>query len=134
MALEWTEDLATGSGEIDRQHKELFSRINALFEACRQGKGKAEVNEVVQFLDDYVVRHFSEEEKYMQKYDYPRYAAHKAQHLEFVENFSELRKQIEREGPGVHLVVKTNHMIVQWLVNHISKVDRALGTFLKTRV
>ncbi len=134
MAIEWTEDLATGSSEIDRQHKELFNRVNALLEACRQGKGKAEVSKVVQFLDDYVTTHFSEEEKYMRKYDYPTYATHKAQHLEFIENFSELKRQIEKEGAGVHLLVKTNHMIVQWLINHISKVDRALGTFLKARV
>ncbi len=134
MALEWTEDLATGSSDIDMQHKELFKRINALLEACRKGKGKTEVNEVVRFLDDYVVQHFSEEEKYMKKYDYARYGTHKAQHLEFIDNFSELKRQIEHEGPGVHLVVKTNHMIVQWLVNHICKVDRALGTFLKTKV
>lgn len=134
MAIEWTEDLATGSHKIDRQHKELFNRINALLEACRQGKGKSEVKEVVQFLDDYVVKHFSEEEKYMQKYDYPGYAKHKTQHLEFIDKFSELRRQIEHEGPGVDLVIKTNHMIVQWLVNHICQVDRSLGTFLKTRV
>ncbi len=134
MALEWTEDLVTGSFEIDRQHKELFKRINALLEACRQGKGKAEISKVVQFLDDYVATHFAEEEKYMKKYDYPAYAAHKAQHLEFIENFSELRRQIEKDGAGVHLLVKTNHMVVQWLINHISKVDRALGTFLKARI
>jgi hemerythrin len=134
MALDWTDDLSTGSHEIDRQHKELFKRINALLEACRQGKGRAEVNKVVQFLDDYVVTHFSEEENYMQKYHYPNYAHHKAQHLEFMETFAELRRQIKHEGAGVHLLVKTNHMIVQWLVNHICKVDRALGTFLKTKV
>ena len=134
MALEWTDDLATGSDEIDSQHKELFKRINALLEACRRGKGKVEVNKIVDFLDKYVVEHFSEEEKYMKKYDYPGYAKHKTQHLEFIDKFSELRRQIEHEGPGVDLVIKTNHMIVQWLVNHICKVDRALGTFLKTRV
>ncbi len=133
MALEWTQDLATGSNEIDTQHKELFKRINALLEACKKGKGKSEVGKIVQFLDDYVMTHFAEEEKYMQKYDYPKYMAHKAQHLEFIENFSELKRQIEKEGAGLQLVVKTNHMVVQWLVNHISKVDRALGTFLKDR-
>lgn len=134
MALGWTEDLATGSHEIDRQHKELFTRINALLDACRQGRGKTEVNEVVRFLDDYVVKHFSEEEKYMQKYDYALHGAHKAQHPEFIANFSESKRQIEHEGPGIHLVVRTNHLIGQWLVNHICKVDRALGTFLKTRI
>ena len=62
MAIEWTEDLATGVNKIDNQHKELFKRINNLLEACNQGRGKNEVEKVIKFLDDYVIIHFSEEE------------------------------------------------------------------------
>lgn len=134
MALEWTQDLATGSEEIDFQHKELFRRVNALLESCRQGKGKAELNRVIEFLDEYVVKHFSEEEKFMRKYEYPGHANHKTEHLKFIATFSELKKEIERQGPALDLVVKTNRMIVQWLINHISKVDRSLGMFLRARV
>ena len=133
MAMEWTEDLSTGSAAIDDQHKELFKRINALLEACRQGKGKAEVSQVIQFLGEYVVTHFSAEEQYMEAHHYPEFAKHKALHLEFMENFGELKRELEEEGPGLHLVVRTNHMVVQWLLNHIRKVDRALGAFLKTK-
>lgn len=134
MALEWTQDLATGSEEIDFQHKELFRRVNALLESCRQGKGKAELNIVIEFLDEYVVKHFSEEEKFMRKYEYPGHASHKTEHLKFIATFSELKKEIERQGPALDLVVKTNRMIVQWLINHISKVNRSLGMFLRARV
>jgi hemerythrin len=133
MAMEWTEDLSTGSAAIDDQHKELFKRIDALLEACRQGKGKAEVSKVIQFLDEYVVTHFSAEEKYMEAHHYPELARHKALHLEFIENFGDLKRELEEEGPGVHLVVKTNQMVVQWLLHHIRKVDRALGAFLKAK-
>jgi hemerythrin len=134
MTIAWTDDLATGSAEIDDQHKELFKRIDALMEACRQGKGKNEVIGVIQFLDDYVITHFSEEEEYMQRYGYPDYAAHKAQHLEFMSTFSDLKKQVEQQGPGVHLVIQIKDMIVEWLLRHIRKVDKALGSFLKTKI
>ena len=133
MAMEWTHDLSTGSAAIDDQHKELIKRINALLEASRQGKGKAEVSQVIQFLGEYVVTHFSAEEQYMEAHRYPEFAKHKALHLEFMENFADLKRELEEEGPGVHLVVKTNQMVVQWLLDHIRKVDRALGTFLKTK-
>lgn len=43
MAIEWTDELATGVNKIDNQHKELFKRINNLLDACNQGKGKDEV-------------------------------------------------------------------------------------------
>ena len=36
--MQWTEDLTVGVEAIDNQHKELFSRINSLADAIRQGK------------------------------------------------------------------------------------------------
>ena len=134
MAIEWTVDLATGVNEIDNQHKELFQRINDLLDACSHGKGKVEVKKVINFLEDYVITHFSEEEKYMGKHDYPEGLSHKRQHLEFMENFSRLKTQFEAEGPGIHIVVITNNLVVDWLRNHIRKVDTALGSFLKTKI
>jgi len=133
MAMEWTEDLSTGSAAIDDQHKELFNRINALLEACRQGKGKAEVRKVIEFLDEYVVTHFSAEEQYMETHQYAEITKHKELHGEFIDNFEDLKRELEDEGPGVHLVVRTNQLVVQWLLDHIRKVDKALGTFLKTK-
>jgi len=133
MAIQWTEDLATGSDEIDSQHKELFRRINVLLDACNQGKGKEEVCRVIGFLDDYVVTHFGEEEEYMLKHGYPGYAEHKAKHLEFTNNYVVLKKQVETEGPGLHTVVATNQLVVDWLRSHIRKVDTRLGAFLKTK-
>jgi len=134
MAIVWTNELATGSEEIDNQHRELFRKINHLFEACRQGKGKEEVRRTIQFLDDYVVSHFSTEESYMKRLNYPGYAVHKAQHLAFTGNFLELKRRLEEEGPGVFLVINTNQIIVEWLVNHIRKVDKELGAFLRTEM
>jgi hemerythrin len=134
MAILRTENLATGSEVIDNQHKELFSRINGLLEACKQGKGKSEVERVIRFLEDYVVEHFAEEERYMTSLSYPGYGEHKAQHLEFMDNFFTLKKQFEEEGAGLHIVVKTNHIVVDWLKNHIRRMDKSLGVFVKANL
>ncbi|MDA8433088.1 MAG: bacteriohemerythrin [Nitrospiraceae bacterium] len=133
MAIEWTPDLATGVDLIDAQHKELFSRINNLLEACKQGKGKEEVGKTIAFLEQYVVEHFSAEEKQMSSAGYPAAPAHKAQHHIFMENFSSLKQKFEAEGPGVHIVVGTNQFVVDWLRSHIRKLDKELGQFLKSR-
>lgn len=134
MAIEWTEDLATGVSEIDNQHKELFKRINNMLEACNQGRGKEEVGRVIKFLEDYVVTHFTTEESYMTKHGYPEYPVHKAAHSLFIENFSGLKRKFETEGVGVHIVILTNSLVVDWLINHIRKVDKALGGFLKAKI
>ncbi len=133
MAIQWTEDLATGVSIIDEQHKELFARINTLLEACSRGRGKEELGRVIQFLEDYVFTHFSEEETRMKKYNYPDYSSHKALHEEFIRNFTGLKEEFMKEGPAVYVVIKTNHVVVDWLTAHIKRVDKVLGTFLKDK-
>ena len=70
MALQWTVALATSVGEIDDQHKELFDRVNSLLAAIGLNKGRQEMEQVIQFLTEYVVLHFGTEERYMQKFGY----------------------------------------------------------------
>ena len=132
MAIEWTEDLATGSSEIDNQHKTIFIRINDMLEACKQGQGKAKVESLIAFLEEYVLSHFDEEERFMKKHSYPDYPAHKALHVEFIAQLVALKKQITTEGVGVHTVIATNQLVVNWFINHIRKVDTKLGAFWTT--
>ena len=129
MAIEWTTDLATGSAEIDHQHKTIFFRINEMLDACKQGKGRAKVESLIKFLEEYILTHFGEEERFMKKHGYPEYAAHKALHEEFKAQLAELKKQVATEGVGVHTVITTNQLVVNWFINHIRKVDTKLGAF-----
>ena len=133
MAIQWTDELATGVSIIDEQHRELFRRINSLLDACSCGRGKSELSTVISFLEEYVATHFAEEEARMRQYNYPDYPAHKALHEEFNRNFSHLREMFMADGPAVHVVIKTNQVVVEWLTAHIKRVDKALGAFLKSR-
>lgn len=133
MAIEWTEDLATSVVEIDRQHKEIFKKMDDLYLACRRGKGKAEVAGLIEFLKNYVAVHFDTEEKYMQQYDYPGYTSHKVEHTGFIKTIVDLKRQLETEGPNLALVIKTNLEVSDWLKKHICEIDKKLGSFLKTR-
>ena len=132
MAILWSEDLATGVAVIDSQHQELFIRIGNLLDACSLGKGRDEVKKTIAFLEDYVITHFKAEEAHMTYSGYPEFSQHRKQHIEFMENFGKLKKQFETEGPGLTTVVTTNHLVVDWLKNHIRKLDKALGEHLKT--
>ncbi|OEF95869.1 bacteriohemerythrin [Desulfuribacillus alkaliarsenatis] len=131
LCLAWNPALSVGHDLIDEQHQELIRQINQLLEACNQGKGKATVNEIVAFLEDYVVNHFGMEEEQMQKYNYPEYDKHKAQHTKFIEIFTELKQEMQQDGVGPHTAIKINQIVVDWLVQHITKVDKALGAYLQ---
>lgn len=89
--LRRTEDLSAGVGIIDDQHKELFKRINTLLSAMSHGKGEERVAGVSGFFSDYVVTHFSTEERYMVAYGYPGLQAHKGEHDSYVEKLSDFR-------------------------------------------
>ncbi len=116
---------------IDSQHQELFVRIGNLLDACGEGKGRFEVEKTINFLEEYVISHFKAEETHMIKTGYPAYPEHKKQHTEFMESFDKLKKQFESQGPGLTIVLAANHLLVDWLKNHIRKVDKALGEYLK---
>ncbi|OHB34355.1 MAG: hemerythrin [Planctomycetes bacterium GWA2_40_7] len=133
MAIEWTQDLATGIDWQDNQHKELFKKIDSLMESMKVGKGKEEVENILNFLADYVVFHFGNEEKAMEKFSYTEYSRHRAEHTKFTNDFSGLKKQVETAASPSILVIQIQRLVVDWLKNHIGKVDKSLGAFLKTK-
>lgn len=133
MAIGWTQDLATGIDWQDRQHKELFVRIDSMTDAMKLGKGKEELDKIIKFLSDYVVFHFGNEEKAMGKFNYPDTALHKAEHTKFSNTFSDFKKQVETAASPSILVIQIQRLVVDWLKNHIGKVDKLLGAFLKTK-
>lgn len=134
MAILWNEGLSVNVAEIDNQHKELFNRINNLLNACTQGKGSEEIKRTINFLSDYVITHFGTEERLMVRYKYPDYASHKEKHEKFNKEFAELKMRIQKEDAGLLTTLGTNHLLIDWWLNHIGKVDKELGAFLKAKI
>jgi len=135
MSLQWSESLASGSSDIDTQHKELIVRVNSLLLAVDKGTtAREEVAKIVQYLTEYVVFHFGNEEKYMAKYHYSSATAHKAQHEQFVRTFMKLKERLMMEGINAPLAQEVKDLCVDWLVNHIKYSDRALGMYLKMKM
>jgi hemerythrin len=131
VELRWTPYLAVGINTIDNQHKELFDRFNRLMDAIAYGDAKEELASIIVFLGDYVVTHFGTEEKMMDRYSYPSSTAHKAQHAIFVRDFASAKSQLLTSGANIELTADTVNKLAEWLVNHIGRVDKALGGFLK---
>ena len=132
MAIEWDDSLLTGVEDIDDQHRELFRRFNDLLAACNQGRGRDEVLRVLTFLDDYIRRHFRDEEAMQQRTNFPDYTVHRAQHEEFMVKTDALAAQFRSEGATLSLLVKTNNTLMEWLVGHIRKMDRAFAKHMLT--
>ncbi len=130
MALQWTEALALGVPEIDRQHQELFRRVESLVEAVLH-KDRTEVVRLVAFLDEYVIAHFGAEEELMRSRRYPGYAVHKAEHDRFLADLSELDRDLRATGPTQRLTTRIHRQVCDWLRDHIYLTDTSLGHWLK---
>jgi hemerythrin len=134
-AIQWNDNLASGSTEIDTQHKELFLRINNLLGTFDKGTiDRQEFSKIIQYLTDYVVLHFGNEERYMAQYGYSSTSQHKAQHEQFVKSFLKLKERMLLEGINPAIAQETKDLCVDWLINHIKYSDRALGMFLKLKM
>jgi len=134
MSIKWRDVYATGVDAIDEQHKELFRRVDALLEACKQGKAHEEVEGIMNFMEEYVVSHFSSEEKYMERYDYPDAGAHKKLHAEFMENVRHLSERFKSMGPTLGFVAKVNPLVVDWLLKHVCGEDKKFASYLKEQM
>ncbi|NIQ98124.1 MAG: hemerythrin family protein [Desulfuromonadales bacterium] len=132
MPIGWDESLTTGVEEIDEQHKELFAHFDRLLKACKEGKGKDELLNMLGFLGEYADYHFRTEEAYMAKHGYEGLAAQRAQHREFREKLRRLERQARIDGAGIDLIAKTNRMILDWIIQHVRNEDRKMVRLLGT--
>ncbi|MFU0800408.1 MAG: hemerythrin family protein [Xylanivirga thermophila] len=131
MAIVWRKDLEIGIEELDKQHKALIEHASDLLEACANGKGKEEVKDTLEFVSEYAVTHLKDEEAYQRKYNYPLYENHARVHKNFLEKVEQLKKQFEEEGPTLHFTIQFNREVVDWFINHISKMDKEFAKYVK---
>ena len=132
--MEWNEKLAVGIATIDSQHKELFKRINNLVVAIKEHRCKSEIDSTIAFLDDYARVHFSEEEKHMQKTNYAGLEEQREGHRKYLAALAELKAEASLPrvpGSSYDLSATTNQVVVDWIVDHILKLDMQFGDFLR---
>ena len=128
---EWNEDLATGNALIDKQHKQLIQSLNDLLQASRTGKGCLEVQNTLEFLLAYTIKHFADEEKLQQESDYPDYLTHREYHNEFKGVARSLADKMNQNGASEELVAMVYESVGEWLVNHIKGDDFRLAAHLR---
>lgn len=130
MYLEWDNNLNIGINEIDEQHKKLFKCLDELLISMKDGKAKSEVIKTLDFLEEYVYRHFEDEENIQKKYNYPKYNEQHNQHEEFKKELKKLREGFQKQGTSNLLALNVQKNIVTWCKNHIMILDKELGDYL----
>jgi len=130
MAIAWSKELEIGNETIDMQHKKLIEKFNVLMSACADGRGRDELESSLDFLCEYTVQHFSDEEALQRKINYPEYEKHKQLHDDFKVRVTNLVDQFKQEGPSSAIVIRLSTDVGEWLIKHIKREDAKFASYL----
>ncbi len=135
-AIVWNEKYSTDIEEIDAQHKLVLKNLKLLIDALEAMEPKIKILELLKGLDFYTTRHFDVEEKYMIKFDYPKYNSHKVAHTNFKSIYKDIREHYHyKKTKSVYvLAIHLAYTMVDWLNYHLQHEDQELAEFLKTRI
>ncbi|MDR3200253.1 MAG: bacteriohemerythrin [Spirochaetales bacterium] len=129
----WTQDFATGNDYIDDQHKQLFTAVNSLLAAITREESAEALKNAINLLEEYTVRHFSDEEKLLEEYKYPDLPNHRKIHEEFKKTVSGLKQNLNAFGDSAALIKRVRSMTGDWLTFHIKGMDLLWGAYIKER-
>jgi hemerythrin len=127
----WDDSVKTGHEYIDEQHKQLFAAINGLMKACEENRGKEELTKSLNFLNDYTIKHFFDEEQIQQKCNYPDYNNHKTLHEAFKATVRDMKVRLIMKGATTELINEVRSKIGDWLITHIKGNDIRLAAYIK---
>ncbi|MDR3238333.1 MAG: bacteriohemerythrin [Spirochaetia bacterium] len=130
--IAWSSDLETNDERIDSQHKELFRLTSDLIYSCARGESYAMLGKALDFLAQYTVQHFADEEALQIQYNYPDYTAHKKLHDDFKQTVTGLITQYKSDNLSVDLNSTLNSIVVRWLVQHIKQEDAKIAKHIRS--
>lgn len=119
--FEWTEDLETGIGAIDRDHRGLFALVNDLHDKARHGTEES-LDVTLDALVDYVDAHFDREEALMAEAGYDGLADHRIVHQRLAAKVAAYRKAYEAH-PDRFDMDDFMGFLASWLADHIRRKD-----------
>lgn len=128
--LNWNNQLVLGIHSVDRQHKHLIDLTNQLDEAVAIGAGRDTIVKIINKLLNCTVRHFQDEEQLMSaaKYNPTLYAAHEAEHKEFVDKIMAVQREVEVDINA--LSEDLIDYLVNWLYHHFFSTDKRMALSL----
>jgi hemerythrin len=130
MTLKWNSSLETGNERIDEQHKNLFKKFVEFEEAINKGPRVIAVVELFNFIDSYVQQHFVLEEAYMFGNKYPELEPHRKAHRELRVEYRRISEVLETSDIDAIMALKANRFLGAWWMEHISKVDKKMVTYI----
>ena len=127
--LVWKDEFNIGIDAIDKEHQRLISIINRLFVLRHeeQKSGKA-CEEGIRYFYEHAIRHFTDEENYMELIGYKNLKIHKRVHKDFRDRtLPVLEGELKRSNYSPEAVDHFLAVFAGWLIGHTMTEDRAIA-------
>ena len=127
----WSDSYLMGIKIIDDQHKGLLNFVNELFNHAtgNEEEERAWFKGVIRYAVQYIRKHFTTEEKFMQATRFPGYAEHKKAHDEFTLAVIKSAKDFQE---GKRLVLeKFAYFLKDWVLTHVAVMDRQYSDYFR---
>ena len=131
--IAWKDKYTIGYEHVDNQHRELFQLLNDLVVACLEGNNTEKLKNTIDFLVDYTLKHFHDEEAIQIQWNYPEYKGHKQLHDDFKVTVTGIVQKYNENGSSLELCDEVNKIIVKWIVNHIQNEDKKIGDYIRKK-
>ncbi len=126
--LIWKDEFNIGIKIIDDEHQKLFQIINKLFALEGEDiKSRRACQEGIKYFKSHALKHFEDEEKYMELIDYKEIEMHKRLHKNFRESsLPALEKELRQEDYSPSAIGHFLAVCAGWLIGHTLTEDMAI--------
>ena len=122
--MKWNDSLSVKVKEIDEQHKNLVEIVNKIYECKDSKKISNLLNELVEFTRV----HFSTEENYFEKYNYPDKEHHMDEHANLIEKVLHFKDKLDA---GQDIIEEFLTFLKEWLEIHLKTTDHDYVAFFQ---
>ena len=131
----WKESYRVGVEKINTQHQELFRRVSD-FLAAFTGEGTWDdkinkVKETAEFMQSYVVEHFSDEEVYQKTINYIHSEKHHQIHEEFKAEVTKIAQKLVENDYSEEIAQEFGGKLMTWLIYHVAIEDQKIGDYVR---
>ncbi|MCK4710511.1 MAG: bacteriohemerythrin, partial [Gammaproteobacteria bacterium] len=127
VLIQWSDQLRSGIGILDTDHKKLVDLINRCNNAAKDNQ-RDEILFILDKLIVYVDYHFKREEFLMEICEYPDIDNHRQQHKKLSK---QIKEYIKDYGIDKLSAITLLDFLMNWLTTHIMGSDFAIASFCK---
>jgi hemerythrin len=127
--MSWDPSLDVGVEAMNLEHRDILTAMNRVYDAAAQGVRGEAINSLVSQLGSVCVRHFEDEERFMERAGYPDRDRHKQLHARLLAQFQEHAQAIRQAGGQT--TDEFFNFLKFWLTSHIRGIDTKYGAHAK---